>query len=165
MGGKVKNPKEYYKHWRDTHKVQIKLAQSKYSSKPEAKAKKEEWFEKNKARTAPQRQQNVRNYYYRHQERMKNRCKPRNDERKRLILTHYGGGNCRCVQCGFSDIRALSIDHLNGDGYGHRKRVGNGIHLYNWLIKNKFPSGFQTLCMNCQFIKRAMERECTGGKD
>ena len=33
-------------------------------------------------------------------------------------------------------------------------------NLYNWLIKNNFPSGFQTLCMNCQFIKREENREC-----
>jgi len=75
-------------------------------------------------------------------------------ETKIKVLTHYGKGKCACVFCGFDDIRALSIDHINGrEGYNHHKRIG-GDSLYRWLLKNKLPEGFQTLCMNCQFIKR-----------
>ena len=58
-----------------------------------------------------------------------------------------------------NDIRALSIDHINSDGASHRKEVGNG--MYRWLLKNNFPEGFQVLCMNCQFIKRETNNECT----
>jgi len=74
-------------------------------------------------------------------------------ERKSKVLTHYGNGKLACVKCGFNDIRALSIDHINSDGYKHRlTRIHGG--MYNWLIKNNYPTGFQTLCMNCQWVKR-----------
>jgi len=74
------------------------------------------------------------------------------------VLTHYGNEKCSCVKCGFSDIRALSIDHINGDGANHRKEVRSS-NLYRWLIQNNYPEGFQTLCMNCQSIKRYENNE------
>lgn len=56
-------------------------------------------------------------------------------------------------------MACLSIDHIKGGGNKHLKLIkGN---LYNWLIKNNFPTGFQTLCMNCQFIKRYENNECS----
>ncbi len=73
---------------------------------------------------------------------------------KSSVLTHYGGGKCACVKCGFSDIRALSIDHIEGNGTAHRKTLKRGgLSFYKWLVDNKLPEGYQTLCMNCQFIK------------
>jgi hypothetical protein len=71
--------------------------------------------------------------------------------RKQGVLTHYGNGECACVWCGFKDIRALSIDHIHDNGRAHRREIHRS--LYNWLIDNDFPEGYQTLCMNCQFIK------------
>lgn len=74
---------------------------------------------------------------------------------KYSVLSHYGGGKCACVKCGFDDLRALSIDHINNDGGEHRKRVGNGGSvMYRWLLNNGYPDGLQTLCMNCQFIRK-----------
>ena len=81
--------------------------------------------------------------------------------RKRLVLTHYGNGKLVCLKCGFDDIRALSIDHLNGNGNQDRvgKKLG-GTNFYAWLIKNNYPTGYQTLCMNCNWIKRSENKEC-----
>ena len=80
---------------------------------------------------------------------------------KRRVLTHYGGGELVCVKCGFNDIRALSIDHLNNNGYEHRKEMKRtGVNFYRLLEKQEYPRGYQTLCMNCNFIKREVEREC-----
>lgn len=67
------------------------------------------------------------------------------------VLTHYGNGKMVCVRCGFDDMRALSIDHVNGDGYLRRKDERPDI--YNYLIDAGFPGGYQTLCYNCQHIK------------
>ena len=83
---------------------------------------------------------------------------------KTELLTHYGYGECACVKCGFSDIRALSIDHINGGGFQHRRELekqgkGHRRNFYYWLKKEGYPEGFQTLCMNCQFIKRFEDRE------
>jgi hypothetical protein len=83
---------------------------------------------------------------------------------KTEVITHYGNGECSCVRCGFSDIRALTIDHINGNGKEHRSnnKYVNGNHVYEWLKKNGFPEGYQTLCMNCQYIKRSENHECSG---
>lgn len=81
-------------------------------------------------------------------------------ELKAEVLTHYGGGELACVECGFNDIRALSVDHINGGGYQHYKDLKRrGIFMYRWLKNENFPSGYQTLCMNCQFIKREEQKE------
>ncbi len=74
-------------------------------------------------------------------------------ELKVKVLTHYGGGKCKCIICGFADIRALSIDHIEGGGNEHRRTMGRS-NIYKWLVENDYPEGYQTLCMNCQFIKR-----------
>lgn len=74
-------------------------------------------------------------------------------ELKIKVLTHYGHGKCTCIICGFDDIRALSIDHIQGGGNEHRRKLTYS-NIYKWLVENDYPEGFQTLCMNCQFIKR-----------
>lgn len=75
--------------------------------------------------------------------------------RKETVMRHYGDGKIACIECGFKDIRALSIDHIAGGGNAHRRAIGvNGANFYRWLIKNSYPKGYQTLCMNCQWIKR-----------
>lgn len=87
-----------------------------------------------------------------------------NKRRKILVLTHYGNGKLACVKCGFSDIRALSIDHINGGGSEERiAKIKRGTKFYSWLMKNNYPLGFQTLCMNCQWIKRDERREYSAG--
>jgi hypothetical protein len=75
----------------------------------------------------------------------------RHQKIRETVFSHYG---TICVRCGFSDQRALSIDHIDGGGTQHRKSIGKGNLFYRWLAKHGFPEGFQTLCMNCQFIKR-----------
>jgi hypothetical protein len=75
------------------------------------------------------------------------------------VLGHYsGGGPPRCVRCGFTDIRALTIDHVRGDGHLEPTRNG-GYRFYLTLRRRGYPSDFQTLCMNCQFIKRVENHE------
>ena len=76
---------------------------------------------------------------------------------KKFVLSHYGNGQLACVSCSFHDIRALTIDHIEGGGNKHKaelKMQRGGSRFYNWLIKNDYPLGYQTLCMNCQLIKR-----------
>jgi len=67
---------------------------------------------------------------------------------KEQVFNHYGN---KCVCCGESNINFLSIDHINGGGTKHRKKIGCKIN--NWLIKNNFPKGYQTLCFNCNWGK------------
>ena len=95
-----------------------------------------------------------------HQYRIRNRDRLLIYDRKRrqilkqTVISHYSDGAIKCALCSFDDIRALSIDHINNDGYKHRKEGRNVKDFYRWLKNHCYPDGFQVLCMNCQFIKR-----------
>lgn len=75
-----------------------------------------------------------------------------NRSRKLKIISHYGG---KCACCSESMLEFMSIDHINGDGAAHRRQHKNrgGAAFYDWLIRNKFPDGFQVLCHNCNMAK------------
>lgn len=94
--------------------------------------------------------------YLKHQVERKEKGRTYNRERKLEILSEYSGNTLLCIRCGFNDIRALSIDHINGKGESHRRSLGitSGNNFYQWLKKNNYPEGYQVLCMNCQAIKR-----------
>ena len=81
----------------------------------------------------------------------------RNAELRRQVLEAYGS---RCVCCGINEPKFLSIDHIGNDGAALRKIHGVAATFYRWLIKNNFPSGFQTLCMNCNFGKAMNKGTC-----
>jgi hypothetical protein len=70
----------------------------------------------------------------------------------------------RCVRCGFEDVRALQVDHVNEDGSHHRQIVtkNNVNRLYREMLADTFGR-FQVLCANCNWIKR-FERGNNGGK-
>lgn len=69
---------------------------------------------------------------------------------RKEILEHYGLV-CKC--CGETQVKFLSIDHINGGGNKHRKEVVGHSSIYQWLKTNKYPDGFQTLCHNCNMSK------------
>ena len=100
--------------------------------------------------------------YWRNPERSRLLKRQRNERVRLKVLEYYGNGRLACVICGESRLACLSIDHINSNGSTHRQQIGSGTPLYYWLIRNNYPNGYQTLCMNCQFIKRAFNRECPG---
>jgi len=69
---------------------------------------------------------------------------------------HYSNGTMKCELCGEDRIKCLSIDHIGGGGAKHRKEIGKkgGPAFYRWLKRNKYPTGFRVLCMNCQFCTK-----------
>ena len=76
-------------------------------------------------------------------------------------LTHYGNGRLACMMCGESRLACLSLDHIDGSGCQERKRFGSsryGYKFYLYLKKSNYPKGYQTLCMNCQFVKAVLDR-------
>lgn len=87
-----------------------------------------------------------------------NRCREiaRNaTERIRSSLFEIYGD--RCKLCGFSDKRALSLDHINNDGAAERSKLGiRGS--YRKAIRDVDHSRYRTLCMNCQWITRKYKR-------
>lgn len=73
--------------------------------------------------------------------------------RKKIdVINHYSNGMMCCDCCGENNIGFLTINHINGDGAKHRKKLGSsgtGVSFYKWLIKNNFPDGLNVLCWNC----------------
>jgi len=68
---------------------------------------------------------------------------------------------CRCCGENFN-LEFLSLDHIAGkkqmDSEPELVKIGYsskqaGVSLLKWIIKNKFPKGFQTLCHNCNQSK------------
>jgi len=58
----------------------------------------------------------------------------------------------KCVRCGFTDYRALQVDHVNGGGW---KEHSQNRHMYYYLQVMKDTTGkYQLLCANCNWIKR-----------
>lgn len=74
------------------------------------------------------------------------------------VIDGYGG---KCNRCGFTDPRALQVDHVNGGGTQETANRWKGSvrsFLY-WLVNNNFPDGYQLLCANCNSIKRIENQE------
>lgn len=87
-------------------------------------------------------------YREEHREEAKIYAKTRTWNTRNIVLNHYGN---QCACCGEAQKEFLGIDHMNGGGNVHRKQIGH--QLYHWLIKNRFPPGFQILCHNCNLAK------------
>jgi hypothetical protein len=64
-----------------------------------------------------------------------------------------------CCKCGFSDRRALQIDHINGGGTRMR-RVMSTKKIYETVL-NSSGAGYQILCANYNWLKRHEDREMT----
>lgn len=62
----------------------------------------------------------------------------------------------RCVRCGFDDLRALQIDHILGGGTKEHRTIGNSA-VYRKVLAGE--PGYQCLCANCNWIKRAENNE------
>jgi hypothetical protein len=86
------------------------------------------------------------------------------------VLYHYCGGRprCQCPGCNCAILAFLTLDHVYGNGAKHRQTLGqrrkNGVRISGralpyWLKENKYPEGFQVLCMNCNFGK-GIQSEC-----
>ena len=67
----------------------------------------------------------------------------------------------RCKLCGFSDFRALQIDHVNAGGRKHRRQYPSRCTYYRKILA-EIKAGskeYQCLCANCNEIKRVKNEE------
>lgn len=85
----------------------------------------------------------------------------RSINKSRVYAINILGGKCK--RCGFDDIRALQIDHVNGGGNKEHKE-GGSYKIYLKIISNKNAEGeYQLLCANCNWIKRYENKEVRNG--
>jgi hypothetical protein len=70
---------------------------------------------------------------------------------KREVFSYYCDGipHCQHEGCMVTELEFLTIDHINGGGNKHRKKIGKwGYQFYRWLRDNGYPDGYQILCWN-----------------
>jgi len=78
------------------------------------------------------------------------------------VIEKFGG---KCIRCGFSDWRALQIDHINGGGLKERikhRKAGGGDGFNRRILKDT-SNKYQLLCANCNWIKRFENKETRKG--
>ncbi len=95
--------------------------------------------------------------HYRRVHPQKSSYKSRLYYRDRDRAIQFLGG--KCVRCGFSDHRALQIDHKKGRVKEPRQDM-TCTKLYADVLINSHK--YQILCANCNWIKRHEEREVPG---
>jgi hypothetical protein len=69
-------------------------------------------------------------------------------------------GRICCVECGDRRWDVLHADHVNNDGYRHRKQIGQGgkgagKRVYHWVLQHPGEARrcFQLLCADCHQLK------------
>ena len=112
-----------------------------------------EYYQKNKEKLSERKKRRWREYTPEHRDKLRAEGRRYKWAIKQEVLTHYGNGKCACVTCGYSDIRALTLDHISGGGHKERMTSGKGLErggvpFYRWLRSKGYPTGYQTLCMN-----------------
>lgn len=78
----------------------------------------------------------------------KEKLQARYEARRIEVLSHYG---LNCICCGEGNTRFLTLDHVNNDGYLHRK--GMRVNICRWAKVNNYPDTLQTMCFNCNLGK------------
>jgi hypothetical protein len=57
----------------------------------------------------------------------------------------------------------LQIDHVNGGGRQHMKKIGVGVSFYKAIISENFPASYRVLCANHNWKHKAnLAREKAG---
>lgn len=162
-----KTKRQYY-YWKNVDKIREK--------------RKKEWAENKNGIRDRHREYRKKNWKHllelnnlaRKKYREKNRLKIIERARGCLIEAKYTLcdilGSRVCVMCGYSDIRAIHFDHIDGKGHKSRNEMfGRRImSLYELrrIVKNPVIARktFQVLCSNCNWIKRWEKFECVRGE-
>lgn len=100
-----------------------------------------------------------RKYYNLNKEKEKVRCVKGNLNRYRKYrldaIVFYGGDPPKCLCCGETEYRFLTIEHKKNNGGIHRKEMKQKYYwgIYEYLKRNNYPEGFSVLCYNCNSAK------------
>lgn len=148
----MKTPKEIYernKRWQKDNRGKYLASKRKWARK---KAKDPIYCEK--------RRENHRRFERKHKQRRTMEKKKYRLNARFDLIALMGG---RCVKCGFSDHRALQIDHKNASDTKWINSKPTGYIFYRKLLREEYDiSQFQLLCANCSWIKRWELNETSG---
>lgn len=107
-----------------------------------------DWYKKNKERLREYKRTNMQRYRESSPEKHAHQSREAKRRLRQKLLALYGPV---CVCCGFTDARALTLDHVKNNGAAERAELGER-GVYRRALTHK--ADYQILCMNCQFIKR-----------
>ena len=110
------------------------------------------WYEANKETARKQKREVMKKLRLENPQKYNAQSRKAKIKEKLSLFEMYG---CKCVMCGFDDMRALSLDHKNDNGNIERKELGIR-DTYRRAKAEYRPEEYQILCMNCQFIKRSV---------
>jgi len=150
---KEKRRRHYLKH---AEEIKAKAREWCKKNPEHKKARDKAYYLENRDRICAQyREYSKKRYRENHavRERQIRNDKETREELKSAVLAQYGNA---CVSCGFTDVRALQLDHKFGGGCQERKR-----HSLKTMYKMALatPDRYQILCANCNWIKRAERNE------
>jgi hypothetical protein len=124
---------------------------------------KEELSRRNKAYYETHRDEMLAKSKRQHQKRMADGGQAYNAQQRRwygdLRMAVLEALGLKCVKCGFSDVRALVIDHVNGGGRKERDTYNAVYKYYKHILENVDSGKYQILCANCNTIKMFEEKE------
>jgi len=124
------NAKDKEEYWQNRDKALLRQRKYRKAHKVVLKNKKHEWYER--------RKKDIR----------------QRDRLLRLRVLEKLGG--KCAKCGFSDLRALQVDHVQNNGYEERKQLH--WRKYYKIILNltdeELKRNYQLLCANCNWIRK-----------
>ena len=69
------------------------------------------------------------------------------EKMKRQTFLAYGG--VHCAKCGEAQFEFLTIDHIGGTGFAHRKEAAQAGTIHTLLRQQGYPPGYRVYCFNC----------------
>lgn len=108
------------------------------------------WYQKNHDRAKAMKRERMREYRAANPAKHRALTNAAKRKRRQKLFAMYGSS---CALCGFSDIRALSLDHIKGNGADERRAIGE-FRVLSHALQEHRPDEFRVLCMNCQMIHR-----------
>jgi len=146
----IEEHKDYQKKWTAANRDHVNDYHRKYYSQHKKKinATTLKWMKKNPDKIKEYNRKQYWNDPQKHTLRAKNYVK-----RIRMELFELLGSSCK--MCGFSDMRALQLDHKYGGGKIDRSMHGSYYKLIKFYSQNKnlAKQKLQVLCANCNWIK------------
>ena len=112
-------------------------------------------------RNREKRLKQAQEYQLKNRDRIRDYLREYSRKRRTKVIEFLGG---KCKRCGFSDHRALQVDHVNGDGYKELRRTYETCmdpHTYAKAVMADTTGKYQLLCANCNWIKKHENEETT----
>lgn len=143
---RAQSDKQYY----EKNKFKLRKLKREFHSKrtSEQKEKSHEYSKEYYRTHLSEHLERCRKYYTSHKEERREYHRNYRKKARMEVLQYYSKeGIPQCECCGEKQIEFLAIDHIEGKGNKHRKKIHNHIELF--LKRKRFPSGYRILCHNC----------------